>query len=127
MRIVVSILLFIALSFHLVVQLSIVTWYEVNKDYIAKNLCVNRNKPELKCCGKCYLKKQLNKADQQTDDKQAPTKNSKLSIEAFVIPVAVHFQTRYTKDTAIFNPRCQKMYSSVYEGNIFHPPSVLFS
>ena len=53
MRIVVSILLFIALSFHLVVQLSIVTWYEVNKDYIAKNLCINRNKPELKCCGKC--------------------------------------------------------------------------
>lgn len=127
MRIVVSILLFTALSFHLVVQLSIVTWYEVNKDYIAKNLCVNRNKPELKCCGKCYLKKQLNKAEQPGDDKQAPPKSSKLSIEAFVIPVAVHIQTHRTKDISVYNPGCQKMYGRMYHGSIFHPPSVLLS
>jgi len=116
-----------ALSFHLVVQLSIVTWYEVNKDYIAKNLCVNRNKPELKCCGKCYLKKQLNKADQQTDDKQAPSKNSRISIEAFVIPAPVKIRAFYNEELSIFNPGYQKMYGSVYEGSIFHPPSVLFS
>lgn len=33
--------------------------FELRRDYIAKNLCVNRDKPELKCDGKCYLAKRL--------------------------------------------------------------------
>jgi hypothetical protein len=34
--------------------------YQWNKDYISKNLCVNRNRPEMKCEGKCYLCKKIN-------------------------------------------------------------------
>ncbi len=33
--------------------------YFAFKDYIIKNLCENKNKPELKCNGKCYLKKMI--------------------------------------------------------------------
>lgn len=33
--------------------------YAFNKCYIAKVLCENKDKPRLKCDGKCYLKKQL--------------------------------------------------------------------
>lgn len=39
--------------------------YEVNKEYIEKNLCVNKNKPWMKCHGKCYLKKQIKKASEK--------------------------------------------------------------
>ena len=40
--------------------------YEINKDYIAKNLCVNRAMPSLYCKGKCFLQKKLaNEEDQQ--------------------------------------------------------------
>lgn len=35
--------------------------YAMNKEYIAKNLCVNRNKPKSHCNGKCHLMKQLKK------------------------------------------------------------------
>lgn len=37
--------------------------YYANYDYIATVLCENRDKPYLECNGKCYLEKQLKKAD----------------------------------------------------------------
>jgi hypothetical protein len=36
--------------------------YAINKEYIAKVLCENIEKPILKCNGKCHLKKELKKA-----------------------------------------------------------------
>ena len=33
--------------------------YAINKEYIAKVLCINQEKPELACHGKCHLKKEL--------------------------------------------------------------------
>lgn len=33
--------------------------FYVNQEYIAKKLCVNRDKPQLHCNGKCHLTKQL--------------------------------------------------------------------
>lgn len=36
-----------------------VLYYELNIDYIVDTYCVNKDKPELKCNGKCHLAKQL--------------------------------------------------------------------
>lgn len=44
-------------------KLIVVAHFEANRTYIAQNLCENRNKPELHCKGKCYLKKQLKKEE----------------------------------------------------------------
>ncbi len=44
--------------------------YELRKDFIIKNYCVNKDKPELHCDGQCYLAKQI-KAAEQKDEKQA--------------------------------------------------------
>lgn len=38
--------------------------YQIQKQQIAKTLCENRNKPSKGCQGKCYLKKQLQKAEE---------------------------------------------------------------
>ena len=35
--------------------------YIINYDYIVKELCENKEKPQLKCNGKCHLKKELAK------------------------------------------------------------------
>jgi hypothetical protein len=43
---------------------------ELRKDFIMKNYCVNKSRPELHCDGKCYLAKQLEKAEQE-NQKQA--------------------------------------------------------
>lgn len=45
--------------------------FELRREYIINNLCVNRNRPELHCDGKCYLAKRLEaakeKEQQQTE------------------------------------------------------------
>ena len=46
-----------------------IAYYQLNKEYIAKNLCENRNRPELHCDGKCYLAKKL-KAQQDKQDQE---------------------------------------------------------
>ncbi|MDQ1090421.1 hypothetical protein [Siphonobacter sp. SORGH_AS_1065] len=44
--------------------------FELRHDYIASELCVNRDKPQLHCDGKCYLAKKL-KAAQDSEEKEA--------------------------------------------------------
>ena len=44
--------------------------YDLNKGFIAQELCVNKDKPSLKCEGKCYLNKQLQKTQQKEQDRQ---------------------------------------------------------
>jgi hypothetical protein len=39
--------------------------YLLNYDYIAKVLCINKDKPEMHCNGKCHLAKQLQQQDEQ--------------------------------------------------------------
>jgi hypothetical protein len=46
-----------------------IAYYHANKEYIARVLCQNRDKPQLHCDGKCYLAKQL-KAQQDRQDKE---------------------------------------------------------
>lgn len=46
------------------VDLGILAYYAINKNYIAQKLCVNRNNPRLHCEGHCYLSKQLKKAEE---------------------------------------------------------------
>ena len=56
---VVSILLlasFITVNFSKVI---IWTEYQLNKTEITQKYCVNKDKPNMHCCGKCHLKKQL--------------------------------------------------------------------
>ena len=48
--------------------------YTIHYKYISTVLCENKDKPMLHCDGKCYLKKQLNKASAQ--DTQSNTGNS---------------------------------------------------
>ena len=44
--------------------------YAFNKDYIAKNLCENKEKPKLKCEGKCHLKKEVEKIANELDESE---------------------------------------------------------
>ncbi|GAB5565008.1 MAG: hypothetical protein Wins2KO_20710 [Winogradskyella sp.] len=39
-----------------------VLYYQLNIDYIVDTYCVNKDKPQLQCNGKCHLAKQLNKS-----------------------------------------------------------------
>ena len=53
--------------------------YIINYDYIANVLCENKNKPQLKCNGKCHLMKELAKASES----EKPISSDKKSSFAF--------------------------------------------
>jgi hypothetical protein len=46
-----------------------IVYFQLNRSYIAKVLCQNRDRPKLKCNGKCYLAKKL-KQQQEKKDKE---------------------------------------------------------
>ena len=51
-------------------SLLVVAGYELNRDFITKNFCVNKAKPSLHCNGKCHLKKELSKEqDNETSNR----------------------------------------------------------
>ena len=56
--------------------------YEFNKEYIIQTYCVNKNRPQLHCDGKCYLAKKL-KAAKQNEENQSKIQVFKLLIEVF--------------------------------------------
>ena len=45
--------------------------FKINQEYIAKSLCVNQDKPEMHCKGKCYLKKKISE-NKENDQGKAP-------------------------------------------------------
>lgn len=48
----------------------IVVDFYANQDYIAKNLCINRDKPKMNCAGRCQLCKRLDR--ENNDEKNMP-------------------------------------------------------
>ena len=104
-------------------QVVIVAEYYANKDFIAKNLCENRDKPKMHCDGKCCLKKKLakegkNQAPSPTNQKSEQVVTLYFSDTKFEIkPVA---STILPKKYFSFNEL--KTYS--YHHSVFHPPTV---
>jgi hypothetical protein len=101
----------------LVVEIS----YAVNKDYIAKNLCENRDKPQMKCCGKCHLAKQLNK----TENDNSKNKTTQRFVFDFYVGRFADslslFQAQYANQRALEAMRSQQ-YSFDPLHSVFHPP-----
>ena len=118
-----ALLLFFAMQLPLMNQWGAVAYYRVNQDYIAKNLCENRDKPMLNCNGQCYLAKQL-KAAEEKEQKSNSERLEKmpevvLSFQAFepifTVPlIAIH---------AIENHfSFQEFTPSTAAKGFFHPP-----
>jgi CarboxypepD_reg-like domain len=55
--------------------------FEMRKDYIIKNLCENRFKPQLNCNGQCYLAKKLHKIAEDNATKE-PVFRASIKAEA---------------------------------------------
>ena len=60
-RRVIAYFLLTLISFKILIVPFVYLDFELRKDFIIKNLCENRFKPQLHCDGKCYLAKQLHK------------------------------------------------------------------
>jgi len=43
-------------------------WFKANQPFIAKELCINRDRPELSCNGKCFLMTKMREVQRQGHD-----------------------------------------------------------
>lgn len=121
-----AIALLCCISYQYVLRVGIVAWYELNKEYVARNLCENRDKPQLKCCGKCYLRKQLNKTeDNSGDSKQLPAKAEKTEVAAMPVYAALLTPAFFISGTLVHH--AHYLNTQGYQGvtSIFHPPPVV--
>ncbi len=122
MRKILAIIILISLCAQQIAHIGIVGYYQINKDFIAKNLCENRDKPQMKCCGKCYLQKQLKKIDNDTQEKGTPEKVEKSELLCFILPASILVSLKYTFDIAVQNPSRQRLYNKDLSRSTFHPP-----
>jgi hypothetical protein len=86
MRSLVSYILLVAILMPLASSWGTIAYYQLNKDYIARVLCENRDRPELHCNGQCYLAKRLkaqqDKQDKETTERVQHTPSIQLFIES---------------------------------------------
>ena len=96
--------------------------YVINYDYISKVLCINKDKPELNCNGKCQLMMKLEK--QQKDD----FKSLRISMEEYpigfvsILNIDLEDKLLFIKEKESF--LYKKNYYYLFNKEVFHPPIV---
>ena len=112
------ILLVLAQSFG---KWAVVLQWELNRSFIAMELCENKAKPASKCGGKCQLAKHLEQEEKH---------NSQRTIEKFASTTLLFSEA--VADTQVFLPEELPLLHTAYYGcapytaptaDIFHPPA----
>jgi hypothetical protein len=118
---IVAIVLSLGVLFQSMSKLVVIVNFEIHKDYIAKNLCENRDKPKMCCHGKCQLKKQLSNTENEgTKNKtsQRFTFDDYVCTEAKQLNPIVLPETIIKTKTALIS----QQYSFDPLVAVFHPP-----
>jgi hypothetical protein len=119
-----TILLLTIVSLQIAGKWLILADYALNKAYIARTLCVNKNKPSMHCNGRCHLRKQLQKeengGDQTTNNnthRQFQEVFFEMATPVLFAAIPVTTITHVTHNTAL--------YTNSYIASIFHPPGTV--
>lgn len=91
--------------------------FKLNREYIAAELCVNRDVPESGCNGQCYLMKKLKQAQQDSQGTEKPASKK----ESFW----QHCSNLVKRPTLL--PLREKLVApAAYKGDGFFQPSSVF-
>lgn len=110
-----------AMSFQCLIKIGLISYYSLNIEYIISELCENKDKPELNCKGKCYLKKKMAESDKA--EKQAAEIFKQIEFLVFITHSNLTHNIEYTlvKNSI---PELQNLYSHTPNIKIFHPPHI---
>jgi hypothetical protein len=113
----VLLLAFIAMTFSRAI---ILTSFMAKRNYIARVLCENRNKPVMKCGGKCCLSKKLNREERK--DRENPERRAESKFEVMEMQEDHYlFQPARTISLLAYTELKENTYI-VYRADFFHPP-----
>lgn len=112
------------MSFKLLGGFSYNLYFWWNQKQLAKEYCINQNRPKLKCNGKCYLAKQLAKIENDYQKKQNEPAPFQLKSSDWIYicsekPVFRIEANEYTKNSLYWRYANLK---SLYEQNKTTPP-----
>ncbi|MEY2793053.1 MAG: hypothetical protein RJA76_1045 [Bacteroidota bacterium] len=120
----IAILLLLVMQSSLLNQWSMVMYYQVNRDFIAQNFCVNKDKPKLNCNGHCYLAKQLKKQEEK-ETKSNSEKLEKLPEIVMVFEDITIFQFKNRiKEPIVHSFEYNNLYSKFFNQTILQPPAI---
>jgi hypothetical protein len=97
--------------------------FKLNQDYIAKVLCINREKPQLECNGQCILMEKMKNTQDSENPEQSQSSKSQL-LEIFSeLTTIFHPLIFPTVEEKFFEYTEQALVS--YLSQIFHPPQAV--
>ena len=98
----------------------VIASFNLNQQYIAKQLCINRNNPNSTCKGHCYLCKQLNKAEKPEGNNGGS--KEKFEVQLFFVDTKPIQASQVTTEKIVYT--VPKPFTSQYcLKSFFHPPS----
>lgn len=99
--------------------------FEIRRDYIVKNLCINRNRPQMHCNGKCYLAKKMAALEEQ--EKRQAERDYISQILDHVLDyqnqVAIPPQISYKVHSLLSFNYVSPPFARVPLDDVFHPPA----
>lgn len=104
----------------------VIAGFSLNQKYIAETLCVNRNRPELHCNGRCYLMNKLRQAEE--GEKRQAAKELRVNLQTvWNVQSSLYFSPLFVAPAIQLrgDTHYQYFYSSQYNDTIFRPPKVL--
>lgn len=106
-------------------QAIIVADFLLNQAEIAATLCENKDKPEMKCNGKCHLMKELNKDEERKTDESGVITIREIflfnpSAEIEVVHAPCFHLEKQTPLTKYQRTLCLGIH-----GDVFHPPTTI--
>ncbi len=113
--------------FQTVATMGFIVQFKINQSYYAEVLCINKNRPELACEGKCVLMQKMQKTYEEHEQKQSRTLQQLLeqewawsheNIKATIFLSAFNRPTIYLKIPSYFLNR----FSQISGKDFFHPP-----
>lgn len=117
--------LLISILAPLVMPWVTMSYFELNREYIRNNLCINRSKPMLSCNGKCFLAKKL----KQQQENEQHTVAGQLKMAGFV-PVFFNPLPDFRFDSTLSlldNPTldyCTSLLGRLVIGDKSRPPEI---
>ncbi|HUN67065.1 MAG TPA: hypothetical protein VMW43_13315 [Bacteroidota bacterium] len=117
-----ALLILFAVCLQTAGSLVVYAGFILNRGYIARTLCVNRNNPEMHCNGACHLARELNK---EKEREQNPVSSARDKQETSPCLAACSSPRPPVPPAAIpFSPPGSSTPLDGYFPPCFHPPAV---
>lgn len=102
-------------------HLGLIAYYNLNRAEIESLYCVNKDKPEMCCKGKCYIGKQLDQSNQQLPSKDTQEERD---FPLFIVTSSESLTTYPSADSIMMATLSAEL-SEGHPGAIHHPPAYL--